>query len=270
MEKFDQNIREKLANRRIQPSVSAWERMSEQLDAVEKKNHRKWFLYIGYAASILILVSLFFILEFKSSDNETILKDVFVKESIDTTLMRPNRMELVPKSKEVIVQNDVEFKTKKKITSAISLSTPIIAKIELKTFGEDKIQIPKIKIDSFKQFNSEREDPITEIQKEIKEVIKPDFNVNSPIKVSSDALLYAVTHQNQDVKEYYKKYLISREQVLKTIEKELQKSNLKIDAKTILAEVEMNLIEESFQNNFLKNVKKRVSDVITLIANRND
>ena len=46
---------------------------------------------------------------------------------------------------------------------------------------------------------------------------------NTTIKINSDALLYAVTNPDKDVNEYYKKYNVNRNDVLKNIQKELIK-----------------------------------------------
>ena len=82
--------------------------------------------------------------------------------------------------------------------------------------------------------------------------------------------MYAVTHNKDDVKTYYAKYKINREDVLKTIRKALKKSNIKVDSHLILAEVERTINEDDFQNNFMKSLKRKVSDLAIVIASRND
>ena len=83
-------------------------------------------------------------------------------------------------------------------------------------------------------------------------------------------MLFAVTHSQKEVKAYYAKYQINRDDVLKTIKSELKKSNLKVNPETILAEVERSIDDDDFQNNFLKNLKRKVSDIATAIASRNN
>ena len=93
---------------------------------------------------------------------------------------------------------------------------------------------------------------------------------SSTIKVNSDALLFAVTHSKEEITTYYAKYNVDRDTVLKRIEMQLEQSKLKIDAATILAEVELAIDENTFKNNFMQSIKKRVSDLATAIASRND
>ena len=83
-------------------------------------------------------------------------------------------------------------------------------------------------------------------------------------------MLFAVTHSSKEVKAYYAKHNLTREDVIKTIKSELQKKNININPNTILAEVERTIGEEDFENNFLKSIKRRVSNFATVLASRND
>ena len=91
----------------------------------------------------------------------------------------------------------------------------------------------------------------------------------SRIKVNSNDLLYSVTHSPTEVKAYYAKYNVNREDILKTIKYELKKSNLKVNPNTILAEVERGIDDDLFQNNFMQKLKLKISDIAVAIADRN-
>ena len=105
----------------------------------------------------------------------------------------------------------------------------------------------------------------------IKEVSKgEDFtNGNSRIKVNASDLLYAVLNE-PIVKEEALKNNMSSAALLKMIKIELKKSNLKVDPKIILAEVETTIKNDIFQNNFLKSLKVKITDIATAVASRND
>ena len=77
MEEFDKIFKSKLENRTIDPSTSAWERLSEQLDQKEKRKSGKIFLYVGYAASIILLLSIYLMIN-KEDVNTTIVPNEII------------------------------------------------------------------------------------------------------------------------------------------------------------------------------------------------
>ncbi len=282
---LDREIREKLQHREIQPSASAWERLSAQLDAVEEKKKKNWFLYIGYAASIALIVSLFFILQKKDQNESDIPENVIVEETVEEPKIdKTKEFNTLPVENDAIVENKVESVEEQKKEKGVQKK---IVPTFKKTITDPKTVIaqqekPKVKL--------EKTEKLPDVQKTIKEIVNDDktvvadlskdktntinseakkINTNS-ISVDSEALLFSVTNTREDIRAYYKKYKIDRQEVLLAIEKELKKSSLQIDPKTILAEVERDVNEESFQNNFYQFIKKRVSGVATAIANRNN
>ena len=272
--KLDHNIKEKFAKRILEPSTSAWERLSVQLDEQPKQKKKGWFFYIGAAASILLLVSIG--IQFFNSEKETILpKDIVVEVPIDTNSI-DKKIELfineIPVEEAIVENKNIENREKKQDfnkniiankveQSFISKKTNVITKYKttiiqnkkntiIAKVEENKNRIPKI--EESKKIKYLKQDP------------------NSKIKINSDDLLYAVTHSPQEVKTYYAKYKVDRNAILKTIQDQLKESNLKVNPETILAEVERTIDDDDFQNNFMKLLKRRVSDIATVIASRND
>jgi hypothetical protein len=279
---LDQNIREKLQGREIQPSASAWERLSTQLDDAQQKRKRGWFLYMGYAASILLIVSL--VLFFNKKDESEVQNFVVEEEvktpEIDTSIDFKTPVE----EDEVIVQKEdnetLDVKTSDlntKTFKTVDARNPVIKKSapKLKSVVPEEVVIAKQSETKETKFV----DPMKKI-KELDKVQETDVasihqdtsNLSSKkgIYVDSEALLLSVTSTREELRAFYQKYKVDRAEVLATIQDELKKSNLKIDPNTILAEVEKDVNEESFQNNFYQFIKKRVSGVATAIANRNN
>ena len=290
--KLDNSIKNKLKDRTFEPSASAWERLSAQLDEQPKDKKRGWFFYIGYAASILLLVSIGIQL-FSNTDDEFPTKDEIVLEQIDKDLIDKNLEKLkneIPVEKAIVKNDAVEEQQEgssiiKKNVSLIGVEKtkkPIFIK------NQDKIIIAKtdfnknINIITRKEESHKKETKtiIAKVKEKVPNVIlkkeesliKPKYKQDpkSAIKINSQDLLYAVTHSQKEVEAYYAKHNVSREDVLKTIKSELKKSNIKINPNTILAEVERTIGEEDFQNKFMKSLKRRVSDIATAIASRND
>tara|TARA_B100000809_G_scaffold88826_1_gene87263 strand:+ start:768 stop:1574 length:807 start_codon:yes stop_codon:yes gene_type:complete len=264
--KLDKNIKEKFVNRTFKPSASAWERLSAQLDEEPQQKKKGWFFYIGVAASILLLISIGFQISYDDSV-EIIPKNEVVTIPIDKTFDK--FVNEIPFEKSLVKVDEVLEKLK--------LNTEINTVISLKEESQGKKikrEIPKLKQRVVvAQVEKERVDIIDKPSKN--KEIKTNKNAlqqnpNSSIKINSDDLLYAVTHSPKEVKAYYAKYNVNRDDVLRTIKSELKKLNIKVNLNLILAEVERNIIEDDFQNNFMKSIKRKVSDFAIALASRND
>ena len=283
---IDRQIREKLQEREIQPSASAWERLSSQLDDVEQKKRSPWFLYLGYAASIAVIVSLFFLWSQKDQDSSDSLEQEFVNEEVEIPKTDPiKEFNTVPVEDNAIVQNDNvdqqnivkqnEKKQEKPNKFIPKKQKPSFKRVEENSAiaNTDSKIVPEVDVENITKKLIQQDGTAlatTDTPKENDSLFTKKNATNSGIFVDSDALLMSVTASRDELKAYYKKYKIDRAEVLLAIQKELKKSSLKVDPQTILAEVEQDVNEEDFQNNFYQFIKKRVSSVATAIANRNN
>ncbi|WP_439131560.1 hypothetical protein [Polaribacter sp.] len=269
MNKIDKNIKEKLENRTFEPSASAWERLSVQLDEQPRQKKFGWFFYIGAAASILLLVTIG--LQVFSKDS----KDVFIKDEI---VVSPDQKKIINQKIDKLI-NEVPIPEAVVIKEALQIQkeivhSPVIAKDYNKIVSKNshkKMGIVKAGIAA----KSDEQETLIKLKIEenkskyaSQKPLKQD--PNSTIKINANDLLYAVTHSSKEVKAYYAKYEINREDVLKTIKGELKKSNLKVNPNTILAEVERSIDDDYFENSFMKSLQRRVSDIAVAIASRND
>lgn len=287
--KFEKEIQQKLNQRKIQPSDSAWERLSDKLDSEGQQKKKGWLLYIGYAASIALIISLFFLgnTDETETPENTIVQQEITVPKIDKKL---NQIKELVITKDVftstspsrILENTVKSDEKKK-PSILKKKELFKNPNLLKTDQSVIAQKPKTNIENTIDPNIDKTINFKEtvengsaivnnkLENQNKLIDSSKFSISkTSISVDSDALLFAVTHSKEEIRGYYKKYRISQAKVLKTIQDELNKNNLKIDPSTILAEVEREVNEESFQNNFYQFIKKRVSDVAVAIANRNN
>lgn len=257
---IDKNIKNKLESRMLTPSVSAWERLSLNLDEQSQKKKKGWLFFAGIAASFLLLISIGFQL-FLSETEEIKPKDEVVVSPIDKKQINSKIDNLINEFtvKEVIVNNKEQVKkrnnTPKNVRKVISTTKSTRPKPDIKLA---EVELAKVEV-------VKEEKVIQNIESTI---LKQDSK--STIKVNADELLYAVTHTSKEVNAYHAKYKINRDDLLKTINTELKKSNIKVNPNTILAEVERSIENENFENNFMKSLKRRVSDIATVIASRNN
>lgn len=280
--KIDKEIAEKLKDRTFKPSVSAWERLSSQLDEQETKKKRNWFLYVGYAAGIALLFSVGVSYFGTTHSKEPI--EIITDVPIDTLQFDTSKLkEIVPVEEAIVKNNNGNERTEKQETKqevqrevnkikSLTISNKVKKSLNSgKTIIAKNDKIIKKKTDFPTKENTTKLEGVV-----IANVDKIDKNnnaleevSNSRIKVNSNDLLYSVTHSPSEVKAYYAKYNVDREDVLKTIKFELKKSNLKINPNTILAEVEQGIDDDLFQNNFMQKLKLKISDIAVAIADRN-
>lgn len=93
--KFEDNIREKLEGREIEPSSDAWKRLSERLDENSKKknNFTIWYAIAATLIGGLIAVSIFSNRGDKLNENATDFVDVNTSESDEPIYIVPNLVE---------------------------------------------------------------------------------------------------------------------------------------------------------------------------------
>ena len=253
---IDNTIRERLQNRTLQPSDSAWDRLAVQLDEQPKKAKKTWVFYSSIAAGFLLLVYLRvnFIL---SNDSAIKPTKKIVNQQIETTN--------ATKKMDVKIQ---DYKTKTLLVQETDIkdTTPkIIYKKEVQK-GQivEHLTADNLVFDSIKngietvQNETEKSEKIVTHQTAIS------------IKINSEYLLFAVTQSPKEVQTYYAKYQLNRGDVMRIIKNEFKQSNIKLNPETILAEVEKTIDEDDFKNNFMQFLKKRVVDIASAIASRNE
>lgn len=262
---IDKNIKKKFEEREMRPSASAWERLSNQLDSHARKKRRRRFFYISSAASILLLLSLFLMKNKENSIEAPLLPERSLVESSEPIKEVTKDKELVLQEETIVVKNDIPVKevpVKRLNKKSNSPKKKEFVPIDIK-------KLDNVSNEAIAQKEKPKQEIINTKTSDVASLEKKKINTKR-VSVNSDALLYSVTHTEAEVIAYYRAHKIDRNDVLNSIKKELQKSNLKIDARTILADVERDIDDASFKENFMKIIKKRVSDLATAIASRND
>ncbi len=109
---LDNQIREKLNTREIQPSAQAWDRLDAMLTVSEEKKPKKGYGWFFVAASTILFFGLGFFL-FNSDETTEINKSIpvvtTINEEIDTVETTKINEISVKKEQPVLVQNEVNF-----------------------------------------------------------------------------------------------------------------------------------------------------------------
>jgi hypothetical protein len=222
--KIDNQIREKLNSREIQPSAQAWDRLDAMLTVSEEKKPKKGYGWFFVAASTILFFGLGFFL-FNSNetpkidDSSSIVTTINEEtDSIETTKINEISVENM---KPVLVQNEVNI-SKKELRNIKSIKTEELIK-EKNIIQEN--QIP----------NTQHPTP------------------NTYKYVSPENLLAEVQ---------------TGEKVITSDKKIIPKPKMKVDANSLLTNVEKEL-DENYRETTLDKLNRKFQDAKSALANRN-
>ena len=228
---IENQIREKLNSREIQPSAQAWDRLDAMLTVAEEKKTKRSFFsfkFIGIAASVLVFVTLG--LFYFNQKNTAI-------ETQNTVVETENGSKEIPDSKFQIP--NIENKQNNEVAVSDEKMTTHNPKPETRN----------------SQPTSNEVSIITQNQEEAivnQEIVSP----------------------KQEVKTIKKTSMVDVDELLASVEKDrkketkVSKSNINIDAKSLLSEVDTEL-DMTFRQRVLNTVNKNYKSVKEAVANRN-
>lgn len=221
--KLDNQIREKLNAREIQPSAQAWDRLDAMLTVSEEKKPKKGYGWFFVAASTILFLGLGFFL-FNSNEKTEINNSTpivtTINEEIDTVETNEIDEISVEKEQPVLVQNEVSF---------------------------SKTQTNK---------KSEETDKLTkeeDLTKDNSSSIIHHPSPNSYKYVSPENLLAEVQ---------------TGEKVITSDKKISPKTKMKVDANSLLTNVEKEL-DENYRETTLDKLNRKFQDAKSALANRN-
>ncbi|MDO5972275.1 hypothetical protein Q4Q35_20950 [Flavivirga aquimarina] len=250
--KFEEDIKEKLEKRTMQPSNDAWNKLSERLEGQGKSKNKKPVLWLGIAASIvgiLLVTSQFF-------SNETTVVNEVPKIVVVPETVEQNKDTTIEVETDVATENTSgSIQTNQKRVVKKSIKTPVEVKTEL-----DKKQT-------------------VIVQENDLEVLKK-ISVNS-VEVALKPLTFeeekiqAVANQIQKLKDNNTVTDEAIDALLLEAQKEIRLNKLYnttttvVDANLLLQDVEADL-DQSFRSKVFEAIKASYGTVKTAVAQRND
>lgn len=254
--KFEDNLKEKLEQRRLQPSTAAWDKLKNKLETNQAKKSNKTFWRLGIAASflgVLIVVSVFF----NKKEDNTIEQNIVDIE--DTK---------IPNKSDSNISNELE--------QEVVLEEPKIDKATLKTIkkaSELKAQIQQKQNELIKETSK---DVLTQVKTESLNNIKEN-SIKAEAKLSFEDLklqevvakVQELKKANNTVSEAEINALLDQAQKEIALHKLYNESTKKVDANALLQDVEADL-EQSFRDRAFKAIKSGYNYVKTTVAERNN
>lgn len=243
--KFEKHIKKQLEEREIQPSSTAWNKLSEKLDELPQPQKKRGYFWYGIAASIigiLLIAFVFFNTNQQVDAGETELVETPIEKPIET-LETPNIL-LEKKAEEVVVADKstqiaepvaVKNITKKEAPKVPNLSF-VVEKSEIAVLEENRTTDLKDQV----------------IQTKILEIVA---TVDS-LEQNSETLTS-----------------IEVDDLLRTAQEELLREKLfnpngSVDAMALLNDVEQEL-DKSFRDQIFESLKEGFLKVRTAVADRN-
>ncbi len=221
--KIDNQIREKLNAREIQPSAQAWDRLDAMLTVSEEKKPKKGYGWFFVAASTILFFGLGFFL-FNSNETTEINNSIpivtTINEEIDTIETNKINEISVENVKPVLVQNEINN----------SKQTRNIKSVET--------------------------NKVTKSESVLEEKITPNIQYSTPNTykyVSPENLLAEVQ---------------TGEKIITSDKKISPKSKMKVDANSLLTNVEKEL-DENYRETTLDKLNRKFQDAKSALANRN-
>ena len=221
--KIDNQIREKLNAREVQPSAQAWDRLDAMLAVSEEKKPKKGYGWFFVAASTILFFGLGFFL-FNSNETKEINNSnpivTTINEVMDSTEANKINQISVEKEQPVLVQNEVNYsKTQKNKKS-----------------------------------------------KETNELIKPENDLEE--KITPNSQLQTPNSYKYVSPENLLAEVQTGEKVITSDKKIRPKVKMKVDANSLLTNVEKEL-DENYRETTLDKLNRKFQDAKSALANRN-
>lgn len=251
--KFEDNIKDKLENRRLKPSADAWDTLSDRLDNQDKKKNNKPVWWLGIAASIIGV--LFVVSQFtnKVEDIEPVIVDS--PEQIENKQIEP----LSPTEKEENQQETINEKTnetsdykkilkeKSVIINEMNTNQPETAIAVQETKKEEKDIIHNTSVEAIKEELSFEEQKIQDV------VAKVNALKDDNVAVTDDDINALLLEAQKEIK----------------LNKIINQTTGVVDANALLQDVEADL-DQSFRNKVFEAIKSSYNSVKTAVAQRNN
>ena len=245
-DKFDEYIKNRLEQRKLQPSTDAWERIQKQLE-ISPKPARKPYLKFAVAASLIgfLLVSIFYFNGSQELNEPTEMVDIEKKETQLDNSVATQEGEIVTEDAET---TEIAKGRKQEQEQMVSVNTeytsaPKVERVLVDDNGKDESKEILLALDTSEML----------IDTKIEELIAQVELLEKGNTTVSDAEIDSLLQEAQ------------REIVRQTT---ILDSEGEVDAMALLAGVEDEL-DQSFRDQIFETLKDRFLRVKTAVATRN-
>ncbi|WP_400074749.1 hypothetical protein [Winogradskyella sp. R77965] len=257
--KFEENIKDKLEKRTLSPSSEGWSKLSERLDADEKKSRNPIFWWLSIAAGLIIMiaVSAHF---FKSSNAEDTQQKMVNDE--------PKVEQLENKAPNLNETKSIELASEEDIVEDENESLPSIDEPQILDYKKVINNKVKSKNQLAENITSDTENSASKKQEELNKDVQNITNDAIMKEAVADALNNLksenTTVTDREIDSLLK--LASKELFKEKLQKEPSKT---VDANALLMSVEDEM-GQSFRSKVFEALTESYKTVKTAVADRNN
>ncbi|WP_431137153.1 hypothetical protein [Psychroserpens mesophilus] len=251
--KFEDKLKDKLENRKLQPSTDAWSTLADRLDKADRKNNNTIFWWLGIAASIVGVI--FVTTQFFNTTED--VKDIPVVVDTKTKPLKKPDVITKPSANTTIVVNSDENKNNFETVNAAEVNSVYNDKTDEKQKAIYHLKKPH--------------DVVVALDKN-----KQDVDDNVPVKTLTHEALKIIEVVDVIKQLQANENLVSDQEIdslLKQAQREILKQRIfdettrTVDADALLQDVEGEL-EQSFRDKVFEALKSSYKSVKTAVAER--
>ncbi len=257
--KVEERLKDKLEKRTLTPSSESWSKLSDRLDADDKKSRNPIFWWLGIAAGIIILIAVS--IQFFNNDDAQEMLPIIVEEQVKEEPLESEKQNLNETEPiELAIENDVlEYKKE----DDFSVEEPQVINDKKMTHKKTKSKT------QLADNNSPTIESNTSIQKE---ELKKEVQIVNDISLIKEAIASTLNESKTKNTSVTDKEI---DLLLKVANKELFKDKLQnettttVDANALLMSVEDDM-GQSFRTKVFDALKESYETVKTAVAQRNN
>ncbi len=257
--KFEEQLKDKLEKRTLSPSSDGWSKLSERLDADEKKSKNPFFWWLSIAAGILIMIAIsaqFFSANESKEVMPQVVEEKVIEEQLEAKEIKLNDTKAI----ELASENSLAEKKE---------NVPIIKKPQIIDYKKvtKKEYITENQLADQSDFNNKSSTKKQEgdiLNKEVQDLLK-----DATLKIAVAGALKELKPENTSVTDR------EIDSLLKVANKalfndKLNKEAIKtVDANALLLSVEDDM-GQSFRSIVFEALKDSYKTVKTVVAERNN
>ncbi|WP_282043604.1 hypothetical protein [Winogradskyella flava] len=256
--KFEEQLKDKLEKRSLQPSIESWSKLSERLDTQEKKSKNPWFWWMGIAAGVIIMIAIV-VQTFGSKIDDNTTPQIVEEESMELIIepKQPNLNEV--KAIELAAENEktdseIDENDTKEEVQIINYKSVINKKQKTKTQLASNQESEDNKVERLKDSNKAQQSLVKQTM----------INKNAVVEALDQLRSETPSVTDREVDSLLK--LASKELFKDKLRKETSKT---VDANSLLLDVEEEM-GQSFRTKVYEALKESYETVKTAVAERNN